>query len=221
MDWQTFIDLLVQGGAITVFISAVGGGLYWVTKKLVGFHLNKKISSHTAKLEKKNLEAVEKLKHDLQLVALEHQVRYTRLHEKRADIISKLYKNICVITNDIAKYAAVFDIEVAIQADRIPISKGKIDGKMSISEMEEVIVKLGEFYSENKIYFSENLCDFMESFLEITYAIPSMFIHEKLVLGAEQDEFNEIVNTIKAFKMVSDEVLHSIETEFRSLLGVD
>jgi hypothetical protein len=47
---------------------------------------------------------IERVKNSLQIVAIEHQVRFAKLHEKRAQVIADLYKQLV----DLHRHGAFF-----------------------------------------------------------------------------------------------------------------
>lgn len=79
--WQIII-LLVLGGTPV---------LKWFVKSLIEKMLAKDLERFRASLNSEANSTIERLKHELQLVSLEHQVRFSKLHEKRAEVIAELY----------------------------------------------------------------------------------------------------------------------------------
>lgn len=79
---------------------ATGGALVlWLTKTWVGEKIRNQIKAeydsqletHKAKLKSESDVEIEKLKSQLSIAAAEHQFRFSRLHEKRADTIAEVY----------------------------------------------------------------------------------------------------------------------------------
>ena len=102
IDWQQVITAL---GGYTIFATA----LAWLAQAVIGHLLSKDIERFKAKLDdeaklrQKELElqlksqfdlALAKANSQLQIMAKENEIRFTKLHEKRADIISTFYSNL-------------------------------------------------------------------------------------------------------------------------------
>src|SRR5215469_2717812 len=89
--WQQIIATVlatVGGGSVALAAAA------WLTKTLVSNRLA--LDAEKFKIEiKANADAeIERLKNSLQMAALEHQVRFSKLHEKRADVIREVYERL-------------------------------------------------------------------------------------------------------------------------------
>jgi CRISPR/Cas system CMR subunit Cmr4 (Cas7 group RAMP superfamily) len=96
-------------GLLEAVIVAIGGqtlligAFAYLTKSLLSQWLAKEMKRHESDLnqESKQFElelkgkydaAAERLKSELQLHASEHHVRFTKLHERRADVIAEAYR---------------------------------------------------------------------------------------------------------------------------------
>ena len=64
--------------------------LAYLAKLFIGHRLSRDISSFQSELKATSDAAIERLRSDLQLHAIEHQVRFSRLHEKRATTLAEL-----------------------------------------------------------------------------------------------------------------------------------
>ena len=64
--------------------------LAYLAKSLIEHKLSRDVSKFQSDLKAASDAAIERLKSDLQLHAIEHQVRFSRLHEKRATVIAEL-----------------------------------------------------------------------------------------------------------------------------------
>ena len=82
--WQSL--LLAIGGNADLLIV-----LGWLARSFGTQLLSKDLEKFKTSLSTASTEASERLKHDLQIVAHEHQVRFSKLHERRAEVITNLY----------------------------------------------------------------------------------------------------------------------------------
>jgi len=111
-DWQHFFESL--GGQV-VFLAA----LAYLLKTLVSRRIERETEAFKTKLQsdatfqieafKAKLQAeasieIERLKSGLQIAALEHQIRFSKLHEQRAALISQLSKEIAEVPAVVADY---------------------------------------------------------------------------------------------------------------------
>jgi len=71
--------------------AALLGGLWFLLRAFSSHVLAKDLERFKAELSSAATAEAERLKHDLQLGALEHQVRFSKLHERRAEVIAELY----------------------------------------------------------------------------------------------------------------------------------
>ena len=81
--WQTI--LIALGGN-----AAMLAVLVYLAKLFIGHKLSRDVSRFQSELKATSDAAIERLKSDLQLHAIEHQVRFSQLHEKRATVIAEL-----------------------------------------------------------------------------------------------------------------------------------
>jgi len=82
--WQT---LLLAFGGNALLLSVLG----FLGKSLLDKLIVRDTKRFETDLKAKSDAAIEHLKNELQLNAIEHQVRFSRLHEKRANVIAELY----------------------------------------------------------------------------------------------------------------------------------
>lgn len=78
--------LLALGGNL-VLIAALG----WLAKSFVTSLLNRDIEKFRTNLQAEYDSSIENLRHELNLLATQHQVRFAKLHGIRAEVIAELY----------------------------------------------------------------------------------------------------------------------------------
>ncbi len=79
--------LIATTGGSAVLMGAVA----WMVKSLVSQSLARTLNTQVAQLKSDSEKAVSELQAQLRMVALEHEVRYRKWHERRADVVSRLY----------------------------------------------------------------------------------------------------------------------------------
>ncbi len=188
-------------------------------KDLSDFKNNLKMQSDSAierlkgELQMKSASAIEQLKSELQITTIEHQVRFSKLHENRAEVIAELYKNLVQAIN--ANLSAAFYKEMSGESE-----KGK--------EFIAAVVNLGEFYDYfniNRIYLSNHLCHMLDemwgNLTAPTYKYRD-FLEKKISSGIDLGE-EEIKAWDEAWNSMVDDIppiRQVLENEFRSILGV-
>lgn len=110
--WQSVLLAIGGNAAVLLVLAFLGRTL-----------LEKLIARDSARFElelkAKADEAIEKLRNELQLRTIEHQVRFSRLHERRIDVIADTYAKLTQLHLSVAAYINVFDAtDVRSRADK-------------------------------------------------------------------------------------------------------
>jgi hypothetical protein len=122
MDWTSVVS--VFGGSVAFF-----GAAAWLIRSLIQHFLSKDLEKFRLELTIQHDIALERAKSDLQRLFREHEIRFSHLHEKRAEIIAELYQ-LTVETNDAA--------EACIQAFKEKPDKRRFDlAKQAIDKGDE------------------------------------------------------------------------------------
>lgn len=144
--WQ-FILLAFGGNAALLVVLA------WLARSFGLQLLAKDLEKFKASLASASSEASERLKHELQIVSLEHQVRFSKLHERRAEVITALY-GLLVETQ---------------WAGQSLVAIAEFGGEPSKQEKYVTAMKkFAEFFREfdkNRIFLPEQVCKQIEEFL--------------------------------------------------------
>ena len=93
---ETLILQVLSSATVSVALSGI---LLWLTKSWISERLknsikseyDQKLETHKAQLKAQSDVEIEQLKSRLNRTALEHQVRFTNLDEKRAEVIAETY----------------------------------------------------------------------------------------------------------------------------------
>jgi hypothetical protein len=173
---------------------------------VLGF-LGRSLLSHT--LDKD----LEKFKGQLQLTAMEHEIRFGRLHVKRAEVIAELYKLLVKATWEAESFTS-------------PIERaGEPDKKQKYISAINAIAEYYRFFDQHRIYISPNLCAKLESFAEKLRAPVKRFglwvTQEHLADMAPKEKFDAWWSAWESVKNDVPELRAAIEEEFRKLLGSD
>ena len=84
MDWP---DIIKTIGANAVFLAVVG----FVAKSLFNQMLTRDVDKFRIELQATNDKELAKFRSELEKTVFEHQTRFTKLYDKRAEIIGNIY----------------------------------------------------------------------------------------------------------------------------------
>jgi len=207
IDWQEIIKTL---GGQAVWLAAAA----WLIKTLVSNRLALDGEKFKIEIKASADTEIERLKNSLQMVALEHQVRFSKLHETRAKVIAELY-------------AQLVDVQYA--GYRYVLSGGHAPGNPAQDdEFAKTYAKVNElffFIEDHQIYLPERICDLLKDFVEavrtsvnvsrvygsISYPTPE----------AREENIRKLMKAAQAFEGHIPAVRKALQDEFRKILGVE
>jgi len=102
-------QLIAIIGGSTVLIGAVA----WLTRSIIVHFLSKDIENYKMRLKAETDQKLEELRNSFRMRAFEHETRFLRLHEKRAEILAELYKKLV----EAASAARVFVVPINLGTD--------------------------------------------------------------------------------------------------------
>ncbi len=186
--WQTLL-VAVGGNAVLLALLAFLG------RSLIGAYLAR---------------AAEQFKAGLQRAAVEHEVRFSRLHQKRAEVLAELYRLLAV---------AVWKVEAFLSPLELA---GGPDKQQLVEQAWNAIAAYHRCFDENRIYFSAKLCGSLESFASELRG-PVMLVWSYRQIEAPTGETRERMLDVwnAQWLRVKNEVPKlraGIEAEFRQIL---
>jgi hypothetical protein len=200
-------ELLVVFGGNAILLSGVG----WLIKAVLTQGLQRDLRVFESELKAKADASIEQLKANLQIAATEHQVRFSKLHEKRGEVLADLYKK----------------LTEAVQASQSFTSALEFHGEPS--KAEKYVIAMNAIrdvylaFDPARIYLPESLCVLMQEFIQtVRKPVISFGVWMRLPEGnRDLKQMNETWAEVDAaFDTTIPEARKVLETEFRSLLGV-
>ena len=200
-----------------IIIASIGGSaalfgiIGWLTKSLISQLLSKDIENHKSKLQYDSEIELTKLKKEIEKTEFEHQVRFSKLHDKRGEVLADLYK---------------FLVE-SVWVTRSLASPAEWAGEPTKNEKyADAMNKLGEFFrffDQHRIYIPKKLCPLIDEFID-------KLRNPTIGLGIYFSIENPNENTLKEKMDVWDKAWSSakndipkarqeLEQEFRIILG--
>lgn len=201
-------DLLKYLGTATLLTTAVA----WLIRSITIHFLSKDIDTFRNRLQAQSNIELEKTKHELHLLAFEHEKRAHLLHERRAQAISELYSRL------------VEFIWAAGNFSNIMEWSGEPSKEEKALTLYEKTQSFSDYFNKNKIYFSKEVCEKVESvFEEINTSMIKFRVWMSMSKRGVGDSEEYHKAWMDAWNLMKDRVpslREKIEDEFRLLLGV-
>lgn len=188
--------------------AAVAGAFAWLTKSIITHFLSRNIESYKVELKRQSDREIEEVKSRLQIVASEHQIVFSRLHEKRVEIVAETYTLIHrVHSKAIGLISEVFHAGLRTPKDRA-------------QELFDDCLKFYDFFQQHRIYFSEELCNMMDEFVTLIGETNAAVRRAPDSLDHSTEGGKEAYQRMAILMDKLPEIKKSIEKYFRTLLGV-
>jgi hypothetical protein len=206
MNWETIV---VAVGGSSVLFGAVG----WMVKSLITRLIDKYMEHQKSALTVSAAETIARLKHDLQLAATEHQVRYAKLYEWRAEVIAELN-------------GLLVDASWAAKGLVGPELQGGPSQPVKYTHTNNKMWKFYNYFDKNRIYLPELLATQIDGF---TYDLRRELIRfnahrtREILDDSSEDwekHYDAMLRALEYFDCVVPETRTKLEAEFRSILGV-
>lgn len=121
----------------------------WISERLknaIKHEYDQKLEAHKATLQRDTEIAIEKLKSRLNLVALEHSVKFSRLDSKRADTVEKIYSLLVRFHRSTHIFVSVAGYGNQSKEEELNVAK-------------ESLSDLMRYFLDHQIYLPQDLCD--------------------------------------------------------------
>jgi hypothetical protein len=225
MNLPDFLLTLISTAAIS---TALAGLVLWITKSWISERLKNaikaeydtKLESHKAQLKaeyEKDLEThkialkasadleLEKLKSSLAVVAAEKNTTFSKLHDRRIEIIAKTYSLLSHLRDCVAEYVKAF--EFSGDPPREERRKNTVTA----------FYELKPYFSQNRIFLPKLIATNIENTnLELLKIINSFMIKVDL---AKTPDFNEWIKITEKLDGDFKLTLESLEDELRVAIG--
>lgn len=206
--WQTILLAFGGNAALLAVLGLLG-------KSLLDKLIVRDTRQFEADIKAKSDSAIEHLKNELKLKTIEHQVRFSRLHEKRANVIAELYGHL---------------VETLWEAESF-LSPMQWAGEPDKEEKHRVamnkLVDFFRFFDKQRIYLPEELCESLE---KLALEVRSHVINFGVYVRFNEESLNDSTRNNKekawnegwdAIKNQVPQARKSLEEEFRALLGAN
>jgi len=188
--------------------------LVYLGKKAIELYLGKNIEKYKYGLNlqveevksKMNAE-IEAHKNKLNILAKEQEIKFGNLHQERAELIKKIYLKIVAYEKKLGQYVEEMNGSELLKHQNVARNE-------LLSEFDDFV----NVYNLNRIYFSTETCELLDSFV-----VKSEGISDKLRLIGSQnaDKYHDIIKEVDFLKnFIIKPIERELAEEFRYLLGV-
>jgi hypothetical protein len=204
--WETILLAFGGNAALLLILGYLG-------KSLLDKLIVQDTKRFESELKAKSDAAIEQFRNTLQLQAIEHQVRFSRLHDKRASVIAELYSHLV---------EALWEAESFLSPMQ---SAGDDDRKKKYDQAQDKLVELYRYFEKHRIYLPEEICTSLQDLIQNVRSKTIKFgvwvrygdhLHSedsrKQMMEAEDSAWQEFTNEAPVAR-------RSLENEFRLLLG--
>ncbi len=207
---QFLRELITILGGFAIF----AGALAWLLKSIITHFLNKDVENYKSRLTAEATRELEHLKSQLQISAKENEVRFSKLHEKRAEVLSELY----FLLDEANEAIQQFDINLKYK-DSHNIDKALIES--SNKKARQSCMTALNYYRKYQLYLSKELSKSIEKFV---FAIAEPSARHTAYVEGDESAKEGLTGAIEKWKAESSQVpelLEKIAHEFRLILGTE
>jgi hypothetical protein len=104
MDVNVIVTSILSSGGVSAIIG------FWI-KTTIKHEYDVRLEAYKAQVRAEADSTLERLKADLQITANEHHVRYSKIFETQAQIISETYGKLIALRNAVARYVHPVSVE--------------------------------------------------------------------------------------------------------------
>lgn len=209
INWQEVITtVLTTVGGGTVLLGAAA----WLIKTGLKERLARDAEAFKTRLKSNADTEVERLKSSLQKTAFEHQVRFLKLHEKRAEVIAELYKRLVDVTRNSQRFV--------LTRESGPQSGQREEYARAAHRLDEFV----SFFEDHQIYLPVDVCILVDKFVDpLRRAVIASGIYGGIEYPNEQirPQIHEaFTKAYAAFDKDIPAARSALEIEFRAMLDV-
>jgi hypothetical protein len=197
-------DLIGMLGGTTIVLAVVG----WLVRSLIVHYLSKDVDAYKERLNSQTQIKIEQLKSELAIAAQTQQIKFSHLHEKQAEAIETLYR----------------DVERSDQLSKLMIGNFAMD--CTLNEKIEGAEQIAKEYLEInarfhgfRLYFSEGICSLFTSYRYSAFE-PAMKLMDNIPDVEKEKFIQEYLSNVKEMTVTLEQLKSALQAEFRHLLGV-
>jgi len=206
VNWQ---ELLTTVSSTGVIVSAMA----YLAKEALTHRLSRDSDEFKSRLQSTADAEIERLKNSLKITELEHQIRFSKLHQDRAEVIAEVYKRL---------------VEDVFWAGKNYISNGPFisdeqDRQREFNKTRERFHDFAVYVEIHRIYLPENICTLLDKFIDdVRKIVNPVGVWSNIPFPNETTHQGRDEAIMGAFTAFQDDVplaRKALESEFRAMLG--
>lgn len=199
--WQTILLAFGGNAALLAVLGLLG-------KSIIEKVLTRDTQRLEYELKSKADTELEKLRSTLATAATEHQIRFAKLHEQRAEVIAETYSKLRELHTNLGEYVKIFE-----PAGGLP----KEERRHRVGEAHKSFI---EYYSRNRIFLSRAAVEKLDAINQKSVkAFYGFFYSVEMVQATKGDGVTKWMEIFEHVKEEMPVALSELEDEFRKLLG--
>ncbi|MFW0737079.1 hypothetical protein [Flavobacterium sp. T12S277] len=187
----------------------------WLNEKVKGSVQNS-FSKKLEEVKKEHSKELSQFQSELNYLKSKESFKFTKLHEKRFEVMAKTYKYL----ND-----ALFKLRIYVS----PL-KGALNNETNVetnhkqfTDYTEADKKLYEYYSFNKIYFNDEIEELLEKYFTSSLDILNQYVKNEFVnrdgVLFDSKVYMSAATAYKKIPELIEPIQLEIKNKFRELLG--
>ena len=201
--WQSVTYGLISQAILLVVLA-------FLIRSLLSHLLSKDLERFQGQLRDDASRAIESFKANLERQAIEHQIRFQRLHEKRAVVIAALHDKLID----------------AKRATEHLVNQWNEDNQRDFPEVKSTFHELRLFLERNRLYLTHDLCERINSYINTLWS-PAFGSYVWSRRGVTEQNAEKVVAAFEKAQSAIEPtgpistILRELEEEFRGILGVE
>lgn len=214
--WQEILVAIGGNATVLIVLGFLARSLIqtWLTKDVRKFEADLKTAADSelerlkSDLKDKGDISVEQLKSHLQQAVIEHQVRFSNLHEKRATIIAEVYARA---------------VEVHWIGRQFVLQMGSQEHEQEGVAAQNAILDFYKFFESHRIYLPERICASLATFIDaLRKPVIAVYVYGGIDYPNEQtlkERKEAFMTAYQAFEKHIPAAIKALEMSFGQYLG--
>jgi len=208
--WQNILLTVFAGIGGSAMILAI---VAWLVKTTITAWIARDAEAFKTRLKANGDIEIEKLKNSLGMVAIEHEVRFSKMHEKRGEVIEALYKKLTHVFWHGQRFV--------LTSENNPSDYQKEEFAKMRNELTETFT----FIEEHRIYLPESVCALVDKHLgQVRRTVFAAGVYGRIENPNERtyQQSNDAFEKAYAnFETDIPAARKTLETAFRQMIGVE
>jgi len=199
--------LTVFGGYIVLPIFVA-----YLFKTATGHWLSKSVDLYKSQLESQTQQEIESFKNELRRSAFEHETRFKRLDERRAEVVAEIYRQLSVVVRE------------ADSCLRFPMPQfAEVVHDENFKKAHNALIEFHDYYDAHRIYLESNIVAKLDELCNTTWACVARYDLTRAL--SDPKDYKSIVESVEAETKNSlstvPDIRRELEREFKRILGVE